>query len=228
MDHFAVLKPLCRAALMHSDNAAPVRRRIAQLKNRLRHVGDTEAAAELGDMLERFQPPRAAANVGEGPTPETRRKLKPDTIGALYRKGTIGEAERAAAEEIRDVFEALGRGLTPQAVDHRSAAPRNRGTTTSFSVGLERMPGRLYGLWQRKYQTWAEDCGAVQLVQSNVVEYSQARLALDVIVDGKSLREIERGFGLRNGSLSPRLVEALEKWSALGRGENWPRGREAD
>ena len=218
MDNFAIVKPLCRAALVYSGNAGEVRRRVAQLRNRLKLAGESEAAAELGDLLERFQKPKPAAGVGEGPTPETRAKLRPDTVEALYRKGTIGEEERTAAEEIRDVHEALGRGLTPRAMDLRDAGPRARAPGTRFAAGLERMPDRLYRLWRRKYQVWVEECGGLRVVESNLIDYSLARLALDVIVEGKSLREIERTYGLRNGSLSARLVEALERWCALGRG----------
>lgn len=223
MDNFAIVKPLCRAALVYSGNADEVRRRVAQLRNRLKLAGDAQAAGELGDLLERFQKPKPAADMGEGPTPETRAKLRPDTVEALYRKGTIGEEERTAAGEIRDVYEALGRGLTPQAMDLRDAGPRARAPGTRFAAGLERMPDRLYRLWRRKYQAWVEECGAVRVVESNLIDYNLARLALDVIVEGKSLREIERTYGLRNGSLSAKLVEALERWCALGRGGNGAR-----
>lgn len=46
-------------------------------------------------------------------TPQTRAKLKADVILKLYRQGRIEQAHVRAAEEIRDVYEGLARGMQP-------------------------------------------------------------------------------------------------------------------
>ena len=46
------------------------------------------------------------------PTPETRAKLRRDTVRALYDAGRLDDAQLGAAPEIRAVLEAVGRGIS--------------------------------------------------------------------------------------------------------------------
>ena len=91
-----------------------------------------------------------------GPTPETRAKLQPDPIRALLEAGVIDGPQAGAAEEIRDIIEALvGRAYGPAM--REVPRPRARKVSGRTRHPLDNLPPWLHEVYAERYIPWAGD-----------------------------------------------------------------------
>ena len=118
-----------------------------------------------------------------GPTPETKAKVRPDPIDALYGTGLIDSRQKGSAEEIREIYHAV--------VSRLFASP---GFEASVDGGarptrhpLDGMPADIRRRYLKRYIPWTKEIGPM------------LEIVIDAIVDG---RHPERG----------RLCWALDKW----------------
>jgi hypothetical protein len=148
-----------------------------------------------------------------GGTPETIAKLRHDVIGRLVRHGRLQRIHGDAAEEIRLVSEAVGRGMCPTArmTDWAGRQPGFRGSRDF----LDRMTSEERHLWQFRYLPWKSE-----LVRAGDAALPGDRwlgLVLDIVVDNSGLRGAERRHGLRHGTALGYLAAGLERY------ERWRR-----
>lgn len=139
-------------------------------------------------------------------TPETLAKLRHDVVGRLIERGRLQKAHGEAAEEIRTVSEAVGRGMCPTAQPTGwSVRPPGYRGPRDF---LDRMTARERHIWQFRYQPWKSE-----LLRARDVALPGGRwldLVLDIVVDNSGLRRAERRHGLRHGSALGYLADGLE------------------
>jgi hypothetical protein len=154
---------------------------------------------------------RAALAPGEpavAATAETLAKLRHDVVARLVAHGRLQRVHGDAAEEIRTVSEAVGRGLCPTA-QMAAWAGRPSGFRGPRDF-LDRMTAEERRLWQFRYLPWRSE-----LVRAGDDALPGARwlgLVLDIVVDNSGLRQAERRQGLRHGTALTLLAIGLERY----------------
>lgn len=142
------------------------------------------------------------------PTPETLARLRHDVVGRLVERGRLHRIHAEAAEEIRTVAEAVGRGMFPRAYPTDwTGRPLDGRVPRDF---FDRMSARERQLWQRHYLPWTRELhrdGDDQLPGPRWIQ-----LVLDVVVENKGLRRAERSCGLRHGAALDYLADGLERY----------------
>lgn len=151
-----------------------------------------------------------AAEAREEPTPQTVEKLRRDVIAGLFARRRILPHHAAAAEEIRGVHEAVGRGMFPtaQVVAGTGSGPGRR-RARDF---LDRMSEHERDLWQRRYLPWTRAL-AVEIA-AGLPGTRWLQLVIDIVVDNATLREVESRYRLRHGTARAYLVRGLELYGA--------------
>ena len=219
-NQFHIVVDICRAGLAHIGSR-DFRRQVARLRNALAREGDTaetsidrtkagNQVASLTELLERYKSAdHYNPGIGDLPTPETVAKLKPDSILEMLRRGTLDHEHLLAADELRDVFQALVSGLTSKGTPLESGRMSLR-QTGPYRQPIERMPERLARLYYDHYKPWAEE-----MENSRYGSVALLELTIDVVVDGHSLHDIERKQAMRNGSASKHLRAALQRYAEI-------------
>lgn len=148
-----------------------------------------------------------------GPTAETLAKLRHDVVGRLVARGRLLRSHADAAEEIRAIVEAIGRGMFPTARPiSRTGSPRSHRRPRDF---LDRMSSTERRLWEFRYLPWTR-----ALIQAGDAVLPGRRwldLVLAIVVENSGLRRAERRYGLRHGSALGYLVAGLERYDGLRR-----------
>lgn len=158
---------------------------------------------------------RAAARRGEAivaPTRQTARRLRPDAVRRLFNTGRIDNHHAMAAEQIRAVCEATGRGLVAAIRPDMVAAAPNRCFGRDF---LDRMTERERDLWLHCYLPWKSRMEAMR--KSGLAGLRQVQLVIDVVVENRTLREVELEYGLKRGRGFHQLVFGLEEYACVAR-----------
>lgn len=91
--------------------------------------------------------------VEAGPTPETLKKLRADVIEKLRHAGRLGNEQVQAAEEIRIVWQAFGRGMFPQA-SFRTTGVRDS-LRAHFRDPIDRLTRKEELVWRQRYKPWS-------------------------------------------------------------------------
>lgn len=142
------------------------------------------------------------------PTPETLSNLRHDVVGRLVERGRLHRVHAEAAEEIRTVAEAVGRGMYPRALPADwTGRPLDGRFPRDF---LDRMTARERRLWQHRYLPWTRE-----LSRDGDSELPGARwlqLVLDIVIENCGLRRAERRNGLRHGAALGYLAVGLERY----------------
>ena len=147
------------------------------------------------------------------PTPQTRRKLRRDVVRGLYERGRLRPDQVEAAEEIRMVHEAVGRGMFPTSQGlMRSGRIRNFGGSRDF---LDRMTEKERRAWHRRYLPWTHAL-AVEIA-AGMAGARWLQLVIDVVVDNTPLRDVESRYRLRHGAALEYLAAGLGRYAALQR-----------
>ena len=141
------------------------------------------------------------------PTPETKARLRPSAVLRLHSTGAIGREEVQAADEIADVWQALTAAMFP-AGGYGGARRPGFGPRAGPTVPPE--------LWKAylRYRQWSAEVEEIRFVprfgdrSKNVLE-----VVIDVVCDGRSLRELEREIGMRNGGMTEVLANALKLYA---------------
>jgi hypothetical protein len=122
-----------------------------------------------------------------GPTPETMAKLRPDQVLALHTKGLLSDSQKFAAEEIREVHDAVsalwlkGNWPSPTVETSAGGGPRPR-------HHLDGMAPRLQKLHRRRYLPWVALMAAERF---GGLRWSQ--ILIEIIVDGQSVEDYPEG-----------------------------------
>lgn len=142
-------------------------------------------------------------------TDGTRLKLKGDAVYQMHVARKISDDQRDAAEEIRFVWAALGRGLMPRASD--PSRPQGSGAADPVST----MRWAEARAWRDHYAPWAAAQGRIIVREADRLRALQ--LTLDVVVDNYSLDDCDRVYRLRHGTTSNVVRAALQAYAALMR-----------
>lgn len=156
-----------------------------------------EQHTELTAMLERHRKLRQADD--GGPTPEAKAKARKrgEAIGNLHALGTLSRQQVDAAEHIEAGYR-LAVGDVSKVGQFRYAPPLDRGEPGDWTDGQVRC-------WQR-YLRWWERCGEADLPMDAIMA---------LIVEPVTVKEIETRHGMRRGTLTPQLSEALSIYCVI-------------
>lgn len=124
----------------------------------------------------------------QGPTPETKQRLRPDPILTLWKLGVINDLERTAAEEIRQIVEA---GLALQAVDNCDWRPRIR-VDQRERHPLDAMSPALQRKWRLRFLPWAAAMRARFAAGEDVLAIVYSGILEDVT--GERLLALKQGL----------------------------------
>ena len=142
------------------------------------------------------------------PTPQTAARLRQDVVARLLARGRIAAHHAEAAEEIRSVHEAVGRGMFPTSQSFRwSGHGPNRGRARDF---LDRMSARERTAWERRYLPWSHVMATG--IAAGLPGTRWLQLVVDIVVDNASLRAVEARYRLRHGAALIWLVRGLEQY----------------
>jgi len=154
----------------------------------------------------------AAPERRDPPTVQTAARLRRDVIATLLARRRLLPRHAAAAEEIRTVHEAVGRGMFPTAqLVSGPAAGRGRRNAHDF---LDRMSARERAAWERRYLPWTRALAGELAGALPGTRWLQ--LVIDIVVDNATLRETERRYRLRHGAALPWLRRGLESYGLEG------------
>jgi len=142
------------------------------------------------------------------PTPETAARRRHDVIAQLAARGRIEPHQAHAAEEIRHVLEAVGRGMFPTArpTAWTGKAPRHR----NWRDFIDRMSKAERRAWERHYIPWTREMSCRIVAGMPGTRWLQ--LVLDIVVDNAGLRETEARYQLRHGRAIEYLIQGLERY----------------
>jgi len=142
------------------------------------------------------------------PTPQTRGKLRQDVVRRLLERGRLQPHHVKAAEEIRTVHEAVGRGMFPtaQSMTWTGHQP-DRGRGRDF---LDRMTDAERHAWQHRYLPWTQEMATE--IAAGIPGTRWLQLVVDVVVDNATLREVERRYRLRLGAGLAYLERGLDRY----------------
>lgn len=143
-------------------------------------------------------------------TLQTARKLRSDVVLRLYRRGSIDAVQRLAAEEIREVWMALARGMFPQSRFGIQLPVETKGKR-SFREPFERMSDRQRRLYERRYRLWIAETGRMKIGATRTL----AALVHEILIDNRGPRQLDRDWRLRNGSARDHLRDALDLYAAI-------------
>jgi len=174
--------------------AERIARDTAERRERRRALRDE---AERTRVPERLKPTRATAS-----------RLQPDPIETLHERGSITERQRDAALEIRVEFTEIASGAMMR-------SPRYDGTRGARTFGGVETVTAASIARRKRYRRWT---GALAARLPDAVA-----IAIDVVVDGRSLRQVDAERRWRNGRAGDLLIEALQAYAQLA-GWETPRG----
>lgn len=134
------------------------------------------------------------------------RRLRSDVVERLHRRGGLTLEQVQAAEAIRAAWAALTRGLFMSA--RRLDAVQVDGGR-QYRDPLDRMHEREVALVAR-YKVFADWAGGRPVRAAKSPQLTLLQLTIDMLVDNLGPSQVERLHGLRNGSATGRLAEALD------------------
>ena len=142
------------------------------------------------------------------PTAQTAAKLRHDVVARLLAQRRIRPHHAEAAEEIRTVHEAVGRGMFPtaQSLSWSGRGP-NRRQSRDF---LDRMSERERNAWERRYLPWTHAMATE--IAAGLPGTRWLQLVIDIVVDNASLRAVETRYRLRHGTALTYLTGGLEHY----------------
>lgn len=147
---------------------------------------------------------QSAAAHEYGPTPETKRKLRPDPIEILWRNGTLDTKAWHAASEIRGIVERVAGRFVRSPAGWLGLL----GTRVQTSPHhLDGVPLRLQSAYLNRYIPWARLVGGQRCGLTTCLD-----IVFSVLIDGVGVRSLERRWGLRHGSVTEALVDALRRY----------------
>lgn len=138
----------------------------------------------------------------QGPTPETVSKLRTDVILKMYRRGTIGQHELWAAEEIRTYWAAFMRMAFRARVLDGTQDCRAQGRPPLMPQELLTDRERIIGT---RYRDWA-----LRAAQDKIGPVNGLEIVLSVVVDNAKPRQLATFLRIDNG----KSYRAVRHWLA--------------
>lgn len=207
-----------------AETASAIERRRALLRGETVRVA-AQRAARLKKLAEDHYERTRRSFILDGqelgfvkPTAETQGKLGADPLARLLAKGSLTEEQVRAGLEIRDIYRMVSAGLFAR------AAPVER-------TGRSRSPvsERLAHLHRDRYLPWAAYLGGsanAPAVQAGTIELPgraarhgtlpvAVEITIDIVIDGKSLAEVECERRWRHAMAGEILRYALAVYSQL-------------
>lgn len=127
------------------------------------------------------------------PTPETRRKLKPDALWQMAEE--LGAERIRASHEIRDAVIIIS---APLSIRVQRWEREERGHVEYETERAVRI--------QQRYNAWVDVMSEAKIPVGP---------ALDMIVEGESGREIETARKWRHGAFKPYFLDALDRYCKI-------------
>lgn len=152
-------------------------------------------------------------------TPETRAKLRADVVAGLFRRSALDAVHVTAAVRIGAVREALGRGLTPGAVQLGERVDGGGGTM--FRDPMARMSASEGRWWLGEYRPWLLDLVGDPPVRVTArkrqVMLCAVGLTMAVVIDNWGVQEAEEFCGLpRKMGVGQALLRiALDRYALI-------------
>lgn len=152
------------------------------------------------------------SNQEPGPTPETVAKRQPDVIETLHHENLLDTDQHNAAMEIRELREALTRGIFSGAADY--SAPLGGKAGREQLRGLEALKGDVkdtgteYGKWAQIYKPWSNSEGKRQIAPG----FTRLQLVDDIVWEGYWPQDMDSLAGMIPGTSLYRLREALDNY----------------
>jgi hypothetical protein len=136
------------------------------------------------------------------PTPQTLARLRPDPLWLLLQRGRLSQEQVDAAHDIRDAFELIA---APVRLRTMRAVSTVDGTSFDMTRGGNGRGGNGESdraiLLQQRFGQWVEAMKAARLPVGPLI---------DIAVEGKGCRTIDRERGRRNGWAVDVLVRGLD------------------
>ncbi len=133
------------------------------------------------------------------PTRQTEQRLQPDPVSVLFERGSITAPQRDAAFEIRQAYYEAASVVMARSARWDGERISSRTFTDEATTGQIAR--------RQRYRRWA-DSPRMRMNSAYLV-------AIDIVVDGRGVREIERESRWRNGRATTLLVDALSHYAQL-------------
>jgi hypothetical protein len=153
---------------------------------------------------------RGADEQGYQATPETRAKLRSDVVLKLHRGGRLRLEQLQAAEELRRIWQALGRGLFASAA--RLDAPIGGASRKPDRDPLGALAAGEEIAYRRRYRPWSRE---LSIALAGGRRSTRLQLVLDIVVDNLGTRQADRQYGLRHGAALALLQSALLRYAEI-------------
>lgn len=169
--------------------AERVARRLAEAAaDRRRRRDDARDEAERTRVPDRLRPTR-----------QTEQRLQPDPVLLLHRAGKITDAQRDAALEIRQAYYDAASAVMARSA--RWDGGRGGGLVNRAEHDTVAQVAR-----RQRYVRWARSAARIG---------GSLQVTIDILVDGRGMRVVERERRWRNGRATVVLIGALRHYAQL-------------
>lgn len=182
-------------------------------------LGRFLAVLELRDVLRRNRRLRAegppvlprAPSVAAEPAAKKRRSV----VQRLFRQGRLLRPHLSAADDIEDLFVAFSRGMfaTARRMERVQESPAVRDLFDRLEPRHQRLMKDVYWPWL----DWLRhEPVTVRLYDGGTARYANPLpLVVDIVVDNRTIRQVEQRHGVRNGAGPAVLRAALHRYCLL-------------
>ncbi|WP_395454754.1 hypothetical protein ACHMW5_13650 [Azospirillum melinis] len=148
-------------------------------------------------------------------SPETRKKLRPDTLLLMLDRGQLDQPQYDAAVLIRSgyMIRTFGLGVKVASYGERVASRTGDGYQSVWAATIE-----------RNYRTWVDEILSQERAigrQLKGARRPKTDAITDIIISGLTCNEVEGRRRMKNGSVGPMLREALDTYNDI----RWRRGK---
>lgn len=228
-DEFVVMHRLMRTVVTQSHLGDEVREaaNILRMKFEAQAIGAQgqkqrldahHQAREMSHFVRHYDLHRHV-DTTKGPTPETKSKLKADSLGILHKNGTISSEQISAAERIEWAVRLVTSGLGHKGANYESSTGGSRPARKDLT-GLTDHQIDLIGVYYDWHEAMEdrrlEFCKSPKSETSLQNKYLWlADIVMDIVVHGKNLGEVEAERRVRHGGLKDVLTTGLQMFAEL-------------
>jgi hypothetical protein len=160
----------------------------------------------------RARRPRVSSqDVAPGPTPQTVAKLRRDLMLLLYQKRRLRIEHLQAAEDIRRIWQAFSRSLGATAVNPDTLATGRQ--PVQGRQPLDWFTATEEVIWRNRYRPWAREMGSSAC--GGTIRVTRLQAVLELVVENRSLRQVEGFYRMRHGAAADHLCAALQRYAEI-------------
>jgi hypothetical protein len=152
----------------------------------------------------------AVAIAESSATLQTVRKLRSDVLLRLWRRGSIDDIQRLSADEIRETWMILSRGLFASGRMDASLPAEKRGRR-NLRDPYDRFSSAQRRRYENRYRPWIAETGRMKVGGSHRL----SGLTHEILVENRGPRQIDRAWRLRNGTAVQLLRDSLDLYAAF-------------